>query len=92
MVVEAKFDSAHNFSEGRALVGTHKKYGFIDESGADVISPQFRNAYNFPEGLAVVQYDKKLDNNQKLKWTLVNIEGKQVSPLQFDRISTFSEG
>jgi hypothetical protein len=46
---------AHNFSQGRALVGTSDgKYGYIDTEGNIVIPPLYSYAADFSEGKALV--------------------------------------
>lgn len=78
----------------------HKKWGFIDRTGALVIEPQFddvlRDQYggcmplshkvfkNFSEGLCAV----RLGN----KWGFIDRTGKFALPAKYDNAGTFSEG
>lgn len=78
------FDSAEPFSEGLARVRKGDKWGFIDKSGAMVITPQFDNAENFSEGVAVVTVDHK-------SW-FIDSKGKRVIPGVFDAASSFVMG
>jgi hypothetical protein len=54
VVIEAKFDKANSFREGRALIEKQRQCGFIDRTGSIVIEPQFTFARDFSEGLARV--------------------------------------
>jgi hypothetical protein len=54
IVIEPRFDEAHKFSEGLALVTTKLKAGFIDSTGKFVIEPKYTFAFDFSEGLAAV--------------------------------------
>lgn len=77
-------------------------WGFVNESGKEVIAPQYIYAYDFEDGLAIVAKgkwtrDKKWDNkyNQGRYWTeeelwgAIDKEGKEVIPCVFDEIVCF---
>ena len=52
------------------------KWGYADETGKIVITPQFDEARKFYEGLALVQVSDK--------WGFINPKGKLVIPAKFD--------
>ncbi len=54
-VLPGRFDDAGAFHEGLAPVKVRDKWGYIDRTGAIVISPGYAYAYSFSEGLAAVQ-------------------------------------
>jgi len=56
VVIDFRFDHAHQFTEGLGLVTVDGRVGFIDKTGATVIAPQFgTNSQPFFEGLAAVE-------------------------------------
>ena len=61
-----------------------KKWGFTDDKGKIVITPQFDWTSNFSEDLAAVQINSKFG--------FINKIGETVIPLQFDGAYDFSEG
>jgi hypothetical protein len=94
VVIEPKYYSAGEFSEGLAAVsmltgetvtsGNWIKYGYIDETGKEIISLQFQGAERFREGLAAVKV--------KDKWGFINKTGKTIITPQYDYVHDFSEG
>jgi hypothetical protein len=58
-VVEPKYDYMGPFKEGLALFRVREservRYGFLDESGKEVIPAVFHSAYSFSEGLAAAK-------------------------------------
>jgi hypothetical protein len=62
---------------------SRERYGFIDTTGAFVISPQFENAASFSDGLAAVKIDGM--------WGFIDRSGRQVIPPTFATVSRFSE-
>ncbi len=69
MVIEPRFDAAHDFSEGLAAVRVGQKWGYIDRTGEFAIEPRFRKEKGddswgppvaaFSEGLARVRVGKQ---------------------------------
>jgi hypothetical protein len=94
VIIEPKYYSASEFSEGLAAVsvltgetvtsGNWIKYGYIDETGKEIIPLQFQNAEKFREGLAAA----KLKN----KWGFINKSGKIIITPEYDYVRDFSEG
>lgn len=83
-VIDPVFDSAHNFSEGLALVSFEGTKGYIDKTGEVVIILQYRYAHDFSEGLAAIMLDKK--------WGYINKKGTVVIKPQFESVNGFHEG
>lgn len=54
----AKYNEIHEFSEGLARVKKGKKYGYINTSCKEVISPKYFKAGDFHEGLASIKVKK----------------------------------
>lgn len=65
-------------------IETNDKWGYIDKSGAIVITPQWDEAELFSEGLARVSVDGK--------YGYINSNGEYVIKPQFDFAGDFSEG
>jgi hypothetical protein len=65
-----------NFSEGLCAVRIGDKWGYIDKTGAVVITPQFDSAGIFSEGLACVRKGRKVGYIDKT--------GKLAIPMKFD--------
>jgi WG containing repeat len=84
IVISAKFDSAHNFSEGLAAVNIGAKWGFIDPMGKIVIPARFDYVYNFSDGLAAVEVDRK--------WGFIDSTGKIVIPVDLEGSGSFKNG
>ena len=54
LITPVKYDSGEDFSEGMAAVQINKKWGFIDETGTEVISLQYYMVSKFKDGYATV--------------------------------------
>lgn len=83
-VVPLKYDVAHSFKEGMAIVKLNEKWGFIDKNGKEVIPPKYDYVYSFNEGLARVKVGDK--------WGYVDKKGDMVIPPKYEVASDFSEG
>jgi len=83
LVIPARFDQAHPFSCGLALVKEGDVFSFIDKSGKVAIKARFETAYPFKDGLALVQV--------KGKWGCIDMNGGFVIRPQYDRLDMFSE-
>ena len=60
------------------------KFGFIDQSGTEVISCKYDFAYSFSEGLAAVKLNDK--------WGYIDQNATEVIPYKYDGVYSFSEG
>lgn len=66
------------------LIPNHNgKWGFIDTTGAFIISPQFDDAGSFSDDLAPVKKDGK--------WGFIDKKGNFIIKPQFDEVSCFKE-
>ena len=68
VIIEPKFRSAGQFSEGLAPVRLNGTYGFIDMTGNFVIQPKYDVAYPFEQEQAMIYIDGKpyyIDKNGK---------------------------
>lgn len=52
--VPAKYEEAHRFSEGYAVVKSNGKYGYINEKGEEIVTPCFDRAASFSNDTAEV--------------------------------------
>ncbi len=76
-----------DFSEGRAKIKVHSKYGFIDTSGTVVVEPVYEQAKNYNSGKAFV---KKED-----QYVWLDLGGNEIEDFEqiiFEEIGPFSEG
>ena len=65
------FDQADDFADGRALVQTGERWGFINAAGEMVIPPMFERARTFSNGLAYVTLDGRpgyIDTDGAFVW------------------------
>jgi uncharacterized membrane protein YhaH (DUF805 family) len=79
-----KYDNVDDFSEGLALVELNGKYGYIDDTGTEVIPLKYDGAWDFSEGMSLVLL--------KGKYGYIDKTGKEVIPLKYDDAVDFSEG
>ncbi|HKO97012.1 MAG TPA: WG repeat-containing protein [Pyrinomonadaceae bacterium] len=72
-----------SFSEGLAPFFENEKYGYIDEQGQTVISPQFEKADAFSEGLALVMMlrSRPGERDKDLTFSYINRKGEVVIEL-----------
>lgn len=73
-----------DFSEGLTPWSFGEKYGYIDQNGKTVISPQFDQPSGFSEGLAAVMVGKE--------WGYIDKKGAFVVKPQFSTARTFHNG
>lgn len=64
--------------------GDNGKYGFIDQTGKEVIPCIYDNVWDFSEGLAVVELDEK--------YGYIDQTGKEIVPCIYDNAGDFNEG
>ena len=72
-------------SEGLLMVKSKGKFGFIDASGAIVVSCIYNDAESFSEGLAVVRNDEGT-------YGFINMNGKMTLPMIYNRANSFENG
>jgi hypothetical protein len=80
------------------------KYGFIDETGKEVIPCKYDDAYSFSEGLALVNVggtreisELEYDSNTYIlfyggKYGFIDKTGAEIIPLKYDHADNFSDG
>ncbi|ACB84318.1 WG repeat-containing protein [Natranaerobius thermophilus] len=59
-VIEPKYDSIGEFSQGLASVELDRQWGFIDKGGNVVIEPQFDSVRDFRDGLARIKINSEV--------------------------------
>ena len=79
-----KYDYAHDFSEGMALVRRDGKFGFIDTTGYELVPCMYDGANDFNEGMACVEL--------KGKWGYVDRCGHLAIPCIYDQAYDFNDG
>ncbi len=84
LVIEPKFRSAGNFSEGLAAARVNGNYGFIDKTGQFIIEPKFEFATDFKEGYAIVYNGSKP--------SFVDKKGSVPFITNFNRLEPFENG
>lgn len=83
-IIECKYNSAMDFTDGLAAVMINLKWGFINSKGEEVIPLKYDRCYPFSDGLAAV----RLNN----KYGFVDKNGKEVVPLKYENFySDFSK-
>lgn len=85
MVIEARYDFAHDFHSGRALVKDGTGYAFINHACERVIELRKGSAVDFSEGLCAVR-----DSSDKYGY--IDTLGRMVIPARYAVASSFSEG
>lgn len=66
------------------VIGSNKKYGYVDQSGNMVVSPQFDRAYTFIDGIAAVAIGRKVG--------FINQGGSFCIQPKYDVIKRFENG
>ncbi len=90
VIIEPRFETARDFSEGLAYVEEKDFKGFIDRFGKVVIRVAYRFAKDFHEGLAAVGMSDQEPNNSD--WGYIDRSGKLVIKQQYSFADDFSEG
>jgi hypothetical protein len=70
--------------ELKPVKGVNGKYGYLDDTGKEIVPFQYDYAGSFVEGLAKVEWDSH--------WGFINQTGKIVVPFKYDYAISFSEG
>lgn len=100
IIIAAKYDDVHDFSEGLAAVRIGYNWGFIDELGKEVIPLGYFITGSFSDGLALVVERQGVEKNksravsmsQNLKYGFINKGGEGVIPIQYDDARSFVSG
>ena len=77
------FEDAERFSEGRAAVALGENWGYINTLGVFVTEARYRKGCPYHEGLALVR-------NAAKKWGVVDLNGREMVPCSFDKVSEVS--
>lgn len=77
-------DLGHEFNEGLLEVKIDDKWGFIDERGEIIITPEYEKVDSFNGGLAKIKKDGKFG--------IINASGKIIVSPIYDNISKFKRG
>ena len=88
VIINPKFDFAHSFSEGLALVGIldnqELKYGFINAQGEWKVNMKYNEGKDFSQGLAAVRSGDT--------WGYIDYYGNTVFSFHFEVAESFSRG
>jgi hypothetical protein len=87
MKTRLKYEYVGSIHEGLARVRLNDKYGFIDETGAEVTPLKYDDASGFSrfsEDFARVKLNDK--------WGLIDKNGAEITPIKYDNTWDFSEG
>src|ERR1051326_9062601 len=90
IVIEPRFESAGEFSEGLAVASLEERSGFIDTSGKIVIEPKYPVARPFSEGLARVQVSGE-PYSYEGQWGFIDRTGQMVIAARFGKLEGVSE-
>ena len=78
------YKRCYGFFEGLAQVELNGKWGFIDETGNEVIPCKYDGIWNFYEGLAAAALN--------CKYGFIDKTGKTVIPFKYDWAGKFKDG
>lgn len=91
ILIEAKYDTARNFSEDYAVVGIeddlhsgYYEYAYIDKKGDFISEERYEDAYPFSEGLACVMINGK--------YGYIDTNGDIAIQPKYEACSNFNEG
>jgi hypothetical protein len=85
------YDYVTSFHNGYAAARLDDKWGFVDKTGKEIISPIYELANSFYEGLASIKYDDiaSFDDREIVsykiddKYGFVNKKGEEVTPPRY---------
>lgn len=78
------YEWADHFSEGLAPVKRNGLWGFIDQTGKEVIPPRYSRVNSFSEGLAAVR--------ESGLWGFIDFEGNTAIPFEYAEAGIFNAG
>jgi hypothetical protein len=87
IIVFTVFMAIGNYCAGQDLMpekGENGKWGFIDQTGKEVIPCKYDNSRSFSEGLASVELNGK--------WGFINKTGNEIISLKYDNADSFFDG
>jgi len=90
-VFEGGFEDANSFCESRAVVGQHKRFGYVDTEGKMAIGCRFTLARDFSEGLARIQ-EKEPRVGFSPPSGFINLQGQMVIEPVFYSAESFRDG
>ncbi|HEY6188648.1 MAG TPA: WG repeat-containing protein [Pyrinomonadaceae bacterium] len=97
LVLDAKYEDAQPFRDGRALVKLNGKYGFIDKAGKEVIPLRYDDVSLLDDRpfllkdrnpLRATLLKVKLND----RWGLIDATGKEIVPIKYDSVDLFRDG
>lgn len=89
ILVQAKYQSIRSFAEGMAAVQLNGFWGFIDQSGKEVIKPQFKTVADFKYGRSIVEQVDEEQLSLVTPYTLIDKQGTVVSKDNYFSIQEF---
>lgn len=99
VTLDSKYIGIDSFSEGLARVQTADgKYGYVDKSGKEIVSPKYDFARQFIDGLALVcigEWREDPFGRRDLvngRYGFINHAGEEVIPLKYVYADRQSEG
>ncbi len=78
------YDNVHGFNDGFVQVLKDGKWGFVDQTGKEVVPLIYDSTENFNDGFARVEKNGK--------YGFVDKTGKEVVPLIYDSAESFNDG
>ena len=81
---EPLFEEAFAYTEDRAAVRIHGKWGFVDPAGGFVVSPDYDYVWPYLDGLALVKRGEKFG--------YVDHEGHELTAVAYDTAFGFTDG
>lgn len=88
-VIEARFEQAELFQNGRAAVKMMDRWGYIDHTGRIVIPVQYLQVTAFGEDRAFVS---QVDEAYRRRWAMIDHDGRELTGFDYDDVSEFWNG
>ncbi len=92
---EEYYEDISSFYEGKAVVGSNEKWGYIDKTGKVAIPLIYDAAESFSEGLAAVNIGGEYQSVMEFvggQWGFIDLTGKLVIPFKYDNAEKFENG
>jgi hypothetical protein len=84
LIKALKYENVGKVSQGRIVVKSGDKVGYIDTDGNEITPFIYTEAKDFIGGMGVVTINKK--------YGAVNLSGKEVTGMKYDYVCEFSDG